>query len=305
VFYDGALEANLPISFALKEIKLLWPSTYGVRTKLDTLVSVGTGIQKKEISLPPIARIGGFDAVCRTFFNTIDTESSWLTFRQEHRDSNLLQHIHRLNVPLDEPYVGLDHYKEMERLTRLVDRQYDSASSAFRAEVSNVADLLTAALLFFEPDADDHVQVIKYLQPPGSLHKIRGTIRCRLSKHSDGLASLTRNIEGIYHCETTRDNQIPDSSMPWRPISFTNVDRDAIRGGGRWFRIPCHFETENHNSTHTVAVRLYLRRNDRNRNEAPKISEYLPISGFPVRLAELEAKANGRWDARDEAETPI
>lgn len=276
---------------------MLWPSTIDNPTKLDALVSIGTGIQEKEMKFPNVAKIGGFDAVCKTFFNKIDTETSWKDFRQEQHGSPLLPQIHRLNVPLDEPYVGLDHYKEMHRLAKLVEAYYNSDSTTFATEISQVADRLTAALLFFEPDTKSSNQDSRHLQPRRCTHALQGTIRCRLSRHSDSLASLARNIEGFYHRQTIGNDRVTGSSVPWTAIEFTNAQREAVRMKGEWLRIPCKIETEDQNSMHTVTVRLTVRK--RTRNRPPGITECIPISGFPIKFKELEEKAREKWEVGD------
>jgi hypothetical protein len=279
----------------LKEIKMLWPSTINNPTKLDALVSIGTGIQAKEIHFPNVAKIGGLDAVCKTFFNKIDTETSWKEFRQELQGSPLLPKIHRLNVPIDEPYVGLDHYREMGRLANLVEAHYYNAdSTTFATEISEVADRLTAALLFFEPDTKISIEDSRHLQPRRGMHALQGTIRCRLSRHSDSLASLARNIEGFYHRHTIGNDRDMYSSMPWTAIELTNAQREAVRVKGAWLRIPFKVETEDQNSVHTIAVRLTVRKRDR--KLPPGVTECIPISGFPIKFKELEEKAREKWD---------
>ncbi|KAN0072294.1 hypothetical protein V8E54_009223 [Elaphomyces granulatus] len=61
-YVDGALHANLPIQYALEEMANLWPN-FGSETLLDALVSVGTGIQKKDLDIPKILEIGGFKQI--------------------------------------------------------------------------------------------------------------------------------------------------------------------------------------------------------------------------------------------------
>jgi hypothetical protein len=91
----------------------------------------------------------------------------------------------------------------------------------------------------------------------------------RLSRHSDSLASLVRNIEGFYHRRTIGNDRIMDSSMPWTAIEFANAQRETVRIEGAWLRIPCKIETEDQNSVHTIAVRLTLRK--RNRKLSPGV----------------------------------
>ena len=108
------------------------------------------------------------------------------------------------------------------------------------------------------------------------------------------LASLAINIEGFYHYQTNGDDRVIGSIVPWVAIGFTNAQREAIRSRGVWLRIPCKIETENQNSLHTIAVRLTVKQ--RNRKQ---VTEYIPISGFPIRFKELEEKAREKWDAGD------
>ncbi|KAL2352357.1 hypothetical protein BJ546DRAFT_205989 [Cryomyces antarcticus] len=87
-YVDGALHANMPAILALEEKKRTWPAQKERtradalpyhETRVDALVSVGTGIQQKDFNIPSVLEIAGLPEVWETFFLSMDTEakSGW------------------------------------------------------------------------------------------------------------------------------------------------------------------------------------------------------------------------------------
>lgn len=294
-YADGALHADLPVAAALKEMKKLWPLT----TTLDALVSVGTGIQDHELQLPNVARIGGFEAVCKTFFNNLNTEATWKDFTGE-QDYSPTQH-HRLNVPIRGEYIGLDDYKAMPRMLEAVnlrdgDRVHHRNSFASTADM--VAERLKASLLFFEPDPSVTEDESPFLRVGPTGYEIRGTIRCRLCKQSESLGLLVDNIESLMYCQQLGTKTCEtDIQVSWTKIKFLDTLRKDVRTSDAWLRIPCILKTHDKDSEHTVAVRL--RRPVEAGSTGPNLTAPIPISGFPVTFRDLETKARQRWNIGD------
>ena len=288
-FSDGGLHANLPVSAALKEMRRLWPSAHDHAIRLDMLLSVGTGIQEHEVALPSVARVGGFETVCKAFFNSLDTEAAWRDFTND-PDYSPEQH-QRLNVPLGGSYVALDDYKSMNRMIDTVEKQYrDSLGSphGFAAKLGKVADQLKASLLYFEPD-NAATQSSTYAKVGPQGYELRGSIRCRLLRRSESLGLLVRGIVELKQFQRAGKDSAPGS---WTPIVMADSLRREVRVGEAWFRVPCIIKTQDKDSEHTIAVRLRMP-NEGGISGAN--TDLIPISGFPVTFKDLEAKCQQRW----------
>ena len=68
-YLDGAVHANMPISYALTEIGKIWPELGGAPP--DMLVSVGTGRQESELKFPDVLDIGGLKRLCKVFHQNL------------------------------------------------------------------------------------------------------------------------------------------------------------------------------------------------------------------------------------------
>jgi hypothetical protein len=284
------LHANLPVGAALKEVKRLWPPAHDHAIRLDMLLSVGTGIQEREVSLPSVARVGGFETVCKTFFNSLDTEAAWLNFMND-PDYSREQH-QRLNVPFSGSHIGLDDYKSMNRMIEMVDKQYnDSLGSpyGFSAKVGKVADQLKASLLYFEPDSAPAARTSTYAKVGPQGYELRGTIRCRLLRRSESLGLLVRDIDELKQRQRAGRDNVPGS---WTPIVMADSLRREVRVGEAWFRVPCIIKTQDKDTEHTIAVRLRVPNEG---GHSGVITEPIPISGFPATFKDLEAKCRQRW----------
>jgi predicted acylesterase/phospholipase RssA len=191
-YVDGALHANLPIQYALEEMANLWPN-FGSETLLDALVSVGTGIQMKDLDIPKILEIGGFKQICTNFHNNINTQRLWEIFVNNPSYSAELRHrIHRLNAHIENDYVALDNYKKMGAMENMVARQMDGSASGpspLAMHIAKAADILTASLFFFEPDpfslADTNFG--GSAAAASGRCELKGSIRCRLARNSQEL----------------------------------------------------------------------------------------------------------------------
>ncbi|KAK5014625.1 hypothetical protein LTR16_003767, partial [Cryomyces antarcticus] len=74
----------MPAILALEEKKRTWPAQKERtradalpyhETRVDALVSVGTGIQQKDFNIPSVLEIAGLPEVWETFFLSMDTEA--------------------------------------------------------------------------------------------------------------------------------------------------------------------------------------------------------------------------------------
>ena len=284
------MHANLPVGAALKEMKRLWPPAHDHSIRLDMLLSVGTGIQDREVALPSVARVGGFETVCKTFFNSLDTEAAWRDFKND-PDYSPEQH-RRLNVPLTGSHIGLDDHKSMNRMIDMVEKQYnDSIGSpfGFAASLGKVADQLKASLLYFEPDSAPAARTSTYAKFGPQGYELRGTIRCRLLRRSESLGLLVRNIDELKQRQRAGRDNVPGS---WTQIAIEASLRREVRVGDAWFRVPCILKTQDKDTEHTVAVRLRLPNEG---GVSGSTTELIPISGFPVTFKDLEAKCRQRW----------
>jgi hypothetical protein len=271
-------------------MKRLWPSTHDNTIRLDMLLSVGTGTQEREVSLPSVARVGGFETVCKTFFNSLDTEAAWHDFKND-PDYSPEQH-RRLNVPLSGSHIGLDDYKSMNRMIEIVEKQYhDSLGSpqGFAASLGKAADQLKASLLYFESDPAPAARTSTYAKVGPQGYDLRGTIRCRLLRRSESLGLLVRNIDELKQRQRAGRDNVPGS---WTQITMEASLRREVRVGDAWFKVPCVIKTQDKDTEHTIAVRLRMPNEG---DGAGSTTELIPISGFPVTFKDLEAKRRQRW----------
>src|SRR5690242_5061474 len=70
-FVDGALHSNLPAECALDERDRIWPAHQGYKKPLDILVSVGTGKQPKNFTIPGWMNFVGVGDVAAEYHNNI------------------------------------------------------------------------------------------------------------------------------------------------------------------------------------------------------------------------------------------
>lgn len=288
-YVDGALNDNLPITCALEEMAHLWPNS-DVRTSLDALVSIGTGIQKKEVNLPKIMEIGGFKQMCTSFFNNLNTERTWEKLVHSPHLSGAHRHkIHRLNAHITGDYVDLTEYGKMKDMADMVTEQckeVDHGASELSKSITRVVDTLTASLFFFEPDPSSLAK-LNYGDPTRrGRHELKGAIRCRLANNSQELKKLVNLLSGVCQREVPETTQNPDV-VGWTEISLTSQFRSGI-GRGAWFNLECTISTSNPADMLQVIAVAWKPPMQEESYYSPKP---FPISGFPVSFNDLRRQA--------------
>jgi hypothetical protein len=183
-YVDGALHANLPVEYALEEMDNLWAKVDGDVT-LDALISVGTGIQKKEPDIPRILGIGGFKEILNSFHNNMDSQRLWEAFiNKQSTPPEVRSKIHRLNALVKGDYVAIDCYKKMKAMDETVAQQMEEsadAASPLSRDIARAADILTASLFFFEPNPPNYGDTNFGISTSSRPNELEGSIRCRLA----------------------------------------------------------------------------------------------------------------------------
>lgn len=295
-YVDGALHANLPIKYALEELANLWPNS-DCDTSLDVLVSVGTGIQQKELDIPSILKIGGFQQIYTNFQANLDTDRLWRELIKNFSyPTQTRNRIQRLNAEIEGDYVALDEYKKMKAMENMVGQQLeqiDDEPSPLATKVAKVADILIASLFFFEPDVSKLADG-KFGDPAAArTYQLNGSIRCRLMKNSQELKRLLNIVDGFWQQEVTkRASSIKSSSIEenndFTRISFSNSERNRIMMGDAWFKVNCIMSTQDPiEMQQVIAITLH----PTNEEEKANLPEKIPISGFPISFHDLQKKA--------------
>ncbi|KAJ5291406.1 hypothetical protein N7478_000657 [Penicillium angulare] len=159
---DGGVRANNPLSIALGEAVVIWPT----KTRHDLLVSVGTGYTRPEGSdgnplIRGILKDGAISRMIRAMMSSpaMDGEQAYLealNYVPDHMRSN----IYRLNLPLSGPLPRLDDVGKLIELGR----------SSFEVPDTLVRAILVTGLFFFELDENPKAE-------EGSIH-CRGSVLC-------------------------------------------------------------------------------------------------------------------------------
>jgi hypothetical protein len=283
-FVDGALHSNLPAPFALEEMERIWPRRSSPKV-LDTLVTVGTGIQGQSFSLPNWLDVASLGEVAAAFYyNTVDTESTWVRF-QGSQAFDPSRH-HRLNVDIKGDHVGLDRWDKMPKLRSLVNDEYYNLQSGLAVAIERVSYKLAASLLYFEPESSSSRDHSPHSKSPNRREEVRGQIWCRLPRESNELRRLVQRISGFYRRETHLN-----VDQPWMPIRMDENWKSQIISGRDHFVVPCVVSTLRPDSLQTIAVELNPPSRSREANLEPLGREKVPISGFPVSFRDLQFKA--------------
>lgn len=285
-YVDGALYANCPAETALREFKLLWPEN---GASLDILLSLGTGRQNNEMKVLKTPRIGGLAELFRSFHNNLNTEKLWQNFLQTDAAKAVKSRLRRLNPDINKlGHVSIFHFSKMAALQSLVREQTSETRQS--EEVQGIADTLLANLFFFEP-GDENVGSSTSLSVHGTSSlkgpvALNGTIRCRLRHNSVELIKLLSQVQAFSygvlpeHCRS-HTVELP-SNMRWKEVEDFRSMRAEIQNNKRRFRVPVSLKgAKESRAPHVLAVKM-KRRPD----------EWIPISGFPVRLGELVRRAN-------------
>lgn len=255
------------------------PSTYGGNVHLDTLVSIGTGEQKRSDSYPSAFEVGGLKQAYLSFIKAMDTEASWDEFKGK-TTYDTRRHS-RLNIPITGKYVRLDDWSQMQRLEESVRECYSTSIDRLNA-LQDVASRLTASLLFFEPDAPGSAR----LQPPDRFRRIPGQIWCRLARDTSSLRALIDRISGFW----IREDNPRFGSSRYDAVALKDDWKSEIRTEAKHLALPITLRTTEPESVITLAVSLRdvsvlgdpLSDNARVRR--------FPISGFPIVFKDVEAK---------------
>jgi hypothetical protein len=285
----------------------LWSKANG-GVSLDALISIGTGIQQKDLAIPKILEIGGFKQIFVRFQNNINSQKLWEGFINKASVlPEVRQRVHRLNALIQNDYIGIDDYKKMKAMDEMVARQVEIAPkmSPLALEIARAADILTASLFFFEPILPNFGDTSLNLCVPGARHELTGSIRCRLARNSQELKRLVDIVDGFWLREITNatpqtsridraDERISlermnlERSRQWAAIKLPQNWRNNVRTGGDWLRLDCTIRTYEQTETQQViAVTLRPPREER------KSYVFSPvyISGFPISLKDLKRKA--------------
>jgi predicted acylesterase/phospholipase RssA/energy-coupling factor transporter ATP-binding protein EcfA2 len=288
-YVDGALHANFPGAYALEEMDKIW-SKPGIDAALDVLVSIGTGLQHRDVNLPAALKIGGFDAICTSFHKNIESEKLYKGFMngifgKPHLDGK----IHRLNATIDGDYVALFDHKMMKSLDQMVTSQMNSKQgcpSLLSDNIASLANTLLASLFFVEADENQYEGIDNPTLTPYQEHRrifqFKGSIRCRLCFDSPELKTLVNRVAGFYQTELRRGANLGSELPQWTPIPFTDQQRNAIRTQRDKFRVNFKIKTDDEADKQQVIVVCF-------RSERPEIKN--AISGFPVTLVDLKKRA--------------
>ena len=284
-YFDGALYANCPAEVALEEMTKLWPNN---SVSLDLLVSLGTGAQNREVSIPTAVKIGGFDALCAMFHSNLDTQKLWDKFESGFSVSGFKGRLRRLNPPIEGDYVALYHYQKMADLKKMVDDWTRTSDGAVL--VKDIADALIAGLFFFEPDENAIPSSPNHLLDH-SYDELHGTIRCRLSHESIELKRLLDDrVDSFWYAKVSEDDSQDLAKLSdkcWkriRPMSGSLHGELVLDNHKQKFRLQ-HTFWARRSSNHFQVIAVKLKDRD------TKIA----VSGFPARLSDLQKRATLKW----------
>ncbi|KAL9044870.1 MAG: hypothetical protein Q9214_002025 [Letrouitia sp. 1 TL-2023] len=254
-------------------------STYCGDVHLDTLVSIGTGEQKRTDIYPSAFEVGGLKEAYLSFIKAMDTEAAWNEFKGKSTYDS--RRYYRLNIPIIGKYVSPDDWSQMQRLEESVRKCYTTSTERLNA-LQDVASRLTASLLFFEPDAPR----LARLQPPDSFRRVHGQIWCRLARDTSPLRALIDRISGFW----IREDNPRIRASPYVPVTLKDDWKSEIRTKGKHLALPITLKTTEPESTITLAVSLRDVSIPGDPLSETTKSRMFPISGFPVVFKDVEAK---------------
>jgi predicted acylesterase/phospholipase RssA len=261
-YVDGALYANCPAETALREMKHLWPHN---RTSLDILLSLGTGQQTREIKIPKTVRIGGFEEICRSFHNNLDTEKLWERFLQTDAAESVKSRLRRLNPEIKPEigYVSIFNYEKMTALQNMVDHQMRELR--WHQEIQDISDTLMATLFYFEPN-NNSLASTRTLSVDGTNSlkgclTLPGTIRCRLRHNSVELKQLLSHILSFSYALFPENCQSHAVELPlnlhWIKIGDFDQIRTNIQDNKCRFRVAVSINGSRESPVpHVLAVRM-------------------------------------------------
>lgn len=284
-YADGALHANFPVQYTLEEIDRVWKIPGEHKTPLDILLTVGTGQQNREIVIPVPLRIGGFEAVCTSFHNNLDSHRQWLEFKRVYLDDKQLKSkVHRLNAPIEGDYVALDHYKRMHDIDMNIGVQAQKPEVS--SMIEDLARRLIAKLFFFEPSSSYRDN--RSLASRQNEH-IKGTIRCRLARESTPLKNLVDVIDSFWYREVHTEAELITENDRWKQIPLLDQQRSRVRTQREWLRVECTIAPVD--SLETLQIIGVSLRRSKVADGPISITAPIPISGFPIDWKKLQHRS--------------
>jgi predicted acylesterase/phospholipase RssA len=308
-YIDGAVYANCPAQVAYSEMEKIWP---GDGASLDTLVSIGTGMQKAKSAedVPALVNMGFFVSIRAMFQRQLDSKSSWASFRDTSAPAAVRGRLRRLDPPLGrEDYVELYDWRKMDELKRTVEIWADGDA---KGQIREIANTLLAGLLFFEPDGEvatgQLATITKHFLADPSRETLAGSIRCRLGHGTPELKKLLGEMVehfAYYHLPPSANGsssstdalqavaRVPEAM--WEKVRYTVRGRDARpsemmytevvdAGTVQKFRLPYTFSVKKGSlGLHVLAVKL------------ARCEQLVPISGFPSTHADLVRRSKMKW----------
>jgi hypothetical protein len=191
-FQDGGLKNNNPISLAVEEARLAWPSS----PNIDIAVSVGTGCSAKQ------AAKGGWmfwpswlKRCVDSFESNLDSERLWQEYASK-LDTDKKERHHRLNVEFSTPLPSLDAAAEIADLDNVTIEYFENEKA--RSQLQRTAEGLLASLFY--------LNVQKAIRDPTGVYFVVGRVLCRLEqKHQLALMARLRlsgcffHVKGVIH----------------------------------------------------------------------------------------------------------
>ena len=254
---------------------------YSENLHLDTLVSIGTGEQKRTDTYPSAFEVGGLKEVYLSVIKAMDTEASWDELKRKTMHDT--GRHYRLNIPITGRYVRLDDWSQMQRLEGLV-RECYSGSSKRLNDLQIVASRLIASLLFFEPDAPGSAR----LQPPDRIRRIPGQIWCRLARDTHSLRALVDRISEFW----TSEENSRIGRGPRVRVEVADDWKARIRTGNQHLALPVTLKTTEPESVITLGVSLRDVTLPEDSSDHGPRTRMIPISGFPILFRNLEKKVS-------------
>ncbi|KAK4656287.1 hypothetical protein QC762_310000 [Podospora pseudocomata] len=321
-YIDGAVYANCPARVAMDEKTKIWSreSGEGNGVVLDALVSLGTGKQgPKSDKMPFASNFRGFTALQKMIKRQLDTERLWEGV-VEGAERSQRGRLMRLNPELKPKYVQLYQCEEVPRLLKETG-EWAGVGGQGRDKIKNVARVLMAGMFFFEvPDSYSPRSTLSHQQasggPDGRL--LRGAVRCRLRHQAPAVGELLRKVTRFYHTELTteeaaeEEKSLASADRQWRTLtditSGSVNPRDMVRvrernpdgTGIEQFRLDFELRVRDKAALQAIVVEFQAddesdaRSINEQENERGRGKRFA-ISGFPVTLADLNARGQRIW----------
>lgn len=217
-FQDGGLKNNNPISLAVEEARLAWPSS----PNIDIAVSVGTGCSVKQAAreewtlgfIPPSWRKRCVDS----FESNLDSERLWQEYASKLETDKKERH-HRLNVEFSTPLPPLDAVGKIADLDNMTIEYFENEKA--RSQLQRAAEGLLASLFY--------LNLQKALRDPTGVYFVVGRVLCRLEqKHQLALMARLRLSDCFFHVNGVIHE-----------INFST--QETAMQAGTTFELPIHY----------------------------------------------------------------